>query len=116
MTDAEVYMPMDPAQWTGDAHMTGPMKLSAVAEFDGPSDACAAVSVYVGTAGADEDQTIEARILVRDGMFDVNLARLGDGSFQIGIRARERSDGEIDMLADSLRWLAGQLTRSTPKT
>ena len=107
--DPESRMPMDPGQWTGDACLTRPLKLSTTAAFTGPGDARTAVAVFVGTTGADDDQAVEVRLLVRHGMFDANLERIGEGSFQIGIRARDRADEEIGLLADSLRWLADQL-------
>jgi hypothetical protein len=99
--------------WPVGIHMDN--ALASHAEWQGNGDAAATATVWRGIAGSMDDPTVEIRLGLLNGMFDVQVERLGEDSFQVGIRARGGISGEVGLLAAALRHLADQVEEAESK-
>src|ERR1700761_8135624 len=82
--------------------------------FSGFGDAYVDASIQHFEAGVDDDPAVVITLQMAWGNFEVSVEKklvspLYPPNTKITIMARDHADGEIPMLAQSLRWLADRL-------
>lgn len=61
-----------------------------------------------------DDPIVNIKMLLEHGMFDVSHIKISHDKMIIGISARQRMSGEINMLIKSFRWIANTLEDQYP--